>query len=529
EFEEQDLFVVDLMPQELTFGEDDLDALDEPKKEDKKEVKVEVYEPGIEYRMRRLTTNGAMGALASSDSKSIFTNVRAPGGTPQAVSVPVAGGTPTPVAAIQGAMSNAEYGKDGKKLYYTSGGRLFAYSPGSPASVPIPFSAQWTVDTKEEEMALFREIAWAMENLYYDPKLHGKDWPAIKARYEKTVPHAYDRDDFYALMGEMMEEIESSHLGADAPDAPVPGVGSDSTGMLGVEFDPKALDARASYIVSRVVPQSPASDPQSQLLVGDRILSVDGVEPGPRSPIASLLNKKAGRKVALVVDRSGKQVSIDIKPTTSAAIGNLEYEAWVAQERSLVDRYSNGRLGYTHIRSMNGPSLERFLREIHTEAEGKQGVLIDCRYNGGGSTAVDVLAVLIRQPWLVRTTRGEMGVKISENLWRSDALELPTALLVNTYSFSNAEIIAEGFRRLKRGPIVGERTPGYVIGTSGYRLWDGGMIRMPAIGAYTVEGENLENNGRRPDHVVWFDPNVWEKGEDPQVRKAVEELLRIPR
>ena len=86
--------------------------------------------------------------------------------------------------------------------------------------------------------------------------------------------------------------------------------------------------------------------------------------------------------------------------------------------------------------------------------------------------------------------------------------------------------MGEGFRQLKRGPLVGERTPGYVIGTGSMSLWDGGAIRMPVIGAYAVNGENLERNGRKPDFNVWFDPNAWIQGRDLQLEKAVEELMK---
>ncbi|RYG41859.1 hypothetical protein EON79_20020, partial [bacterium] len=157
---------------------------------------------------------------------------------------------------------------------------------------------------------------------------------------------------------------------------------------------------------------------------------------------------------------------------------------------------------------------------------GKDGVIVDVRFNGGGSTAVDILGVLIRTPWLVRTTRGEFGTRLSENIYRGDALELPTALMINTASFSNAEVIAEGWRKLKLGPIVGEPTPGYVIGTGAYNLWDGGYIRLPAIGAYAVDGSNLEGIGRRPDDIVWFDPNAWTSGRDPQLEKTIAELMK---
>ena len=198
----------------------------------------------------------------------------------------------------------------------------------------------------------------------------------------------------------------------------------------------------------------------------------------------------------------------------------------VTHERALAETLSNGQIGYVHVRAMDKPSLDQFLRESHTQADGKKGLIIDCRYNGGGSTAVDMLNTMIKSTWLVRTTRGPDGVKLSENVLRGDAVEMPTALMVNSYSFSNAEVMAEGFSALKRGPIIGERTPGYVIGTGVFPLWDGGSVRMPAIGAYAVSGENLENNGRKPDEIVWFDPNAWMKGRDLQLERAVSTLLR---
>lgn len=520
EFDQPDLFVVDLVPAELTFSEDDLDKLDEKKKEDKGDAKVDVYEPGIEYRLRRLTANGAGDALAAPDSRTITTVVNG-----QVVSVSVATGNASPIAAIAGPASNLQLGKESKKLYYLSGGRLYGLATGAPAPSAVSFSAQYSVNLRDEEASLFQDVSWAMETLYYDPQLHGKKWPQIKAKFAALVPYTYDRGDFYDLLEELMEELDSSHLGSTAPREDVPGQGSEPTGYLGISFDPKALDALGSYVVARVTPQSPADDPQSQIRVGDKVLAADGVKPSPSKPFASLLVRKSGKRVVLSIERDGKPTTVTIKPASSAVKGTLDYEAWVASERSLVDKYSGGTVGYLHIKGMDEPSLARFLREIRTQAEGKKAVLLDCRYNGGGSTAVQILNVLIRRPWLVRTTRGEFGAKLSENIWRSDALELPTGLLVNTFSFSNAEIIAEGFRQLQRGPIVGERTPGYVIGTGGYGLWDGGFIRMPRIGAFTVKGEDLENSGRRPDYTVWFDPNAWAAGEDPQLKKAVEAVL----
>lgn len=522
EYAETDLFIVDLIPNDITFTEDDLDKLDEAPKKDKPPVEVKVYEPGLASRLRRLTTTGVGVYAASPDGRGIIATTEA-----GLVSISPLTGAATPLIPTGPAMRVQDLFAANGKVYAINGGlpASLNLAGAAPSLVPSSLNASYLINAKAEEKALFEEIWWQLDTNYYDPKMNGKDWAAIKTKFASIVPHAYDRTDFYRLMGEMMEELESSHLGATAPPMDYPGSGTESTAFLGIDLDPVPLARDGSAVVGRVVPGSPAEHPSSMLKVGDKIVEIDG-EKVAGSSYAALLNKKAGRRVALKIERDGKSETITIKPGSSIQRSGLEYAAWVNQQRQMVEKLSQGKLGYVHISAMDKPSLDLFLREIRTEGEGRKGLIIDVRFNGGGSTAVDVLNTLIRSPWLIRTTRGEFGLKLSENVYRSDALELPTALMCNSFSFSNAEVITEGFRKLRLGPIVGERTPGYVIGTGAATLWDGGTIRMPAIGAYAVNGENLENGGRRPDHTVWFDPNAWMEGRDVQLERTVVELLK---
>ncbi len=519
EFDEPDLFIVDLVPADLTFSEDDLDKIDNPPTKEKPAVDVKVYEPNLNQRLRRLTTKGCAGAAPGPDGKSIYAITEA---GLQLVNVNTGSATTVIPAGPGIAIQDLQFTNG--KLYVINNGAIASLAAGAPGLAPISFNAQYTVDVKAEENALFNEIWWAMGNLYYDPGMNHKDWNAMREKYAKIVPYAYDRADFYRMMGEMMEELDSSHLGSNAPITDFPGSNTESTAFLGIDLDPVALNAN-SWVVGRVVPNSPADHPMSQLKVGDKILEVDGEKVGP-TPLAALLNKKLLKKVNLTIERDGARSTVTIKPGANALRTALEYQAFIENERKMVEKLSEGKLGYLHIAAMDKPSLDKFLREIRTEGEGKKGMIIDVRFNGGGSTAVDVLGVLIKTPWMIRTTRGEFGLKLSENIYRGDALELPTALMANTFSFSNAEVIAEGFRKLKLGPLVGERTPGYVIGTGAFALWDGGSIRMPAIGAYAADMTNTENNGRKMDHTVWFDPNAWMGGRDLQIERAVTELLK---
>jgi tricorn protease len=515
--EESDVHVVDLVPAGLVFTEDDLDRIGAPAERPEAQVTVWIDPRGIERRLRRISSGGAMALLASPDSRTVW--ALADGAL---VAIPVAGGAPAPVAGVSGAVSSLH--THGGRLYFVSAGRLNALTLGGPGpAAQIGFSAEFTVERQAEHEQLFREIWWAIDRLFYDPELHGRDWARVKARYAGLVPHAYDRNDFYALMDEMVEEMGSSHMGATAPETTAGGDGR-QTGWLGVEWDWRVLDARGSYIVASVAEGSPAAHPESELRPGDRLLTVDGRRVGS-APIAQMLERRVGRRVRLGIERGASVLEIAIQPASPGLRSSLNYENWVAWQRAETERLSGGRLTYLHIQAMNGTSLRRFLREIRTLTPGRQGVVIDVRFNGGGSTAHEILGVLIKTPWLIRTQRDEPDLRVSENIWRGDSLELPSVLLINSGSFSNAEIFAEGFRRLEIGPIVGEPTVGGVIGTSDITLFDGGSLRVPAIGTYTIDGDNLEGSGRRPDYHVPFDPNAWAAGRDPQLERAVQELL----
>lgn len=520
--DENDLYLVDLVPQPTTFTEDDLDAIDAPRPSPSKAVTVEVYEPGLENRMRRLTRTGNIAGvpLASADSRSIWVMIEG-----QLNTVSASTGSASPVTAVTGPASGLELGSGGAKLYFLGAGRLNSLTLAQGTVAPVAFTAQATVNLRDEEQALFEEIWWAFDRMYYREDKNNRGWDRLKAKYSQIVPHAFDRADFYAMMAEMMEEVDSSHLGATPPTGEAPAA-SDSTAYLGVEWDWAVLASRGVYVVESVYEGTTAALPQSLLKKGDRILAVDSVEPGPKNTMASLLNKKAGRKVNLRIERNGQTLSIDIKPLEPSARTAVLYENWVQWQRTQVEKLSGGRLTYLHIQSMDDPSYFRFLREIRTLASGKEGVVLDVRYNGGGFTAHKILGVLVKRPWLIRTMRSDPAYRVSENIYRGDSLELPTALLINQYSFSNAEIIAEGFRRLKMGPLIGEQTGGGVIGTSQLGLWDGGGIRIPAAGAYAIDGENLEGNGRMPDYLVKFDVEAWLAGRDVQLEKAVQELMK---
>ncbi len=514
------LSVVDLVPQPVTYSEDDLDKIDSPKEEPSKDVVVKVVQRGLLDRRRTLATGDIGGLWPAADGRTVYANVDG-----QFSTVDLKRGEARPVAGITGAVTNFELASNKQKSYVVQAGKASALVMQSGAVSPIGFNAQFTINVGDEEKALFDEVWWAMDRMYYNPAMNGKDWEGIRAKYAQIVPGVQSREDFYALMGEMMELLDSSHLGSTAP-AGTRSSGGDETGWFGVEWDWSALAARGVFVVAKVYEGTPAALPDTELRVGDEIVSVDGTKPTAAQPMALLLNHKAGKKTLLEVLRGGKTTPVTIQPLRPSARNGVLYDNWVKDNRALVDRLSSGRIGYVHIEAMDAPSLDVFLKEIQTQLNGKDGVLIDVRYNGGGFTSHIILNTMLKRPWLIRTQRDSDGLKLSENIYRGNALELPAACLTNQYSFSNAEIFSEGFRAMKLGPIIGESTAGAVIGTSAYRLWDGGSIRMPAAGSYALSGENLEGKGRRPDIEVKWDPNLALDGRDPMLEAAVKALLK---
>jgi tricorn protease len=226
-----------------------------------------------------------------------------------------------------------------------------------------------------------------------------------------------------------------------------------------------------------------------------------------------------------VSDHPGDEgTTLELKPVTESRIDDVKYREWVRLNRQMVDSLSGGRLAYIHIPAMNMKWQKVFEEELVSIAEPKEGLVIDVRNNGGGWTAVNILGELVKSPYILRAFRSRPPV--SENKYRSKAYEKSMTLLINNYSGSNAEIFAEGFRKLGLGTIVGTPTGGGVIGTASYTLIDGTRIRRPSTGAYTTDLENTELVPRQPDVFVELLPDDYLNGRDPQLAKAVEELVK---
>jgi tricorn protease len=221
----------------------------------------------------------------------------------------------------------------------------------------------------------------------------------------------------------------------------------------------------------------------------------------------------------------GKERDVTLRPISYTAARALLYEKWTRDNRKAVEQASKGTLGYLHISAMSMPSFRKFEEELYSVGTGKDGLVIDVRENGGGSTADHLLTALTQPVHAITVARGG-GPGYPQDRKVYATWNKPIVVLCNQNSFSNAEIFSHAVKTLRRGQLVGVPTAGGVISTGTTMIMDVGTLRMPTRGWFLLhDGEDMELNGAVPHHVVWPQPGDLPRGKDAQLAKGVEVLL----
>jgi tricorn protease len=419
---------------------------------------------------------------------------------------------------------NVQLDRKGKTIFYLNkdGAIKRINLEGKPGD-PTPFMARYEVDRRVERKVVFEEAWRALNEWFYDPQMHGIDWQAMRETYRPWALKASTEEDFADVMNLMLGELNASHMGYRKRSE-----GGEQTGWLGVTFD--ATAGGPGLLVSEVLRDSPADRSQVGLRPGERIIAVNGRQVLADTNIYELLADTVDQRLPLtVLNAEGKERRAVVIPINYRRLHRLRYQQWVDQRRDLVEQYSQGRLGYLHIQAMSFPSFERFERDLYAAGYGKEGLIIDVRSNGGGSTTDYMMAVLNvrRHAYTVPRdaypeTRAYPQGRLPLAAWTR-----PAMTICNEDSYSNAEIFSHAFMELERGLVVGYPTFGAVISTGGTRLLNGASVRLPMRGWYVAgSGMNMENNGAVPDIVIEQPPaEDTSHDTDTQLNRAVEIFL----
>lgn len=414
----------------------------------------------------------------------------------------------------------------GDKAVYVDGGRAGVVTLTGAAKA-IDIDAQLRIDLAAQSSQKFREAARIIGEHFYHPKLKGLNWRRLTNRYHALAQQARTGGEFDYIANHFLGELNGSHLGIRSPEPSNPL--KQAYGWLGSEH----RRVGRGFLVTAVTPGSPAAASPTPLLGGDVITAVE-LKPIPADgTVESALKGRAGNETIVTVRRNvnGKAQSLNllITPTTWGNLRNLKYDAWQQHNAKLVHEWSDGKLGYLHIRSMGQSSLDEYERDLYAAAHGRAGLLIDVRNNGGGWTTDRLLASIMARPHAYTVPRGA-DPKYTDG-YPQDRLFIqrytrPVNMLCNERSFSNAEIISHAFKTLKRGKLVGQTTFGGVISTGRTTLLDGTRVSVPFRGWYLPGGTDMENHGAVPHLLVPQTPQAEAAGADEQLKAAVDDLLK---
>ncbi|HSN53977.1 MAG TPA: PDZ domain-containing protein [Candidatus Sulfomarinibacteraceae bacterium] len=417
---------------------------------------------------------------------------------------------------------------DGKKVLVAANGAWTVADAGSEigddADRLDTGAIQVRIDPRAEWAQIFDE-AWRINrDFFYDPNMHGADWPAMKARYEPFLEHLASRDDLNRLIRWMCSELAVGHHrvgGGDGLAEPeeVPG------GLLGADIE--IADGR--YRFARVFGglnwnpelRAPLSEPGVGVEAGEYLLAVDGRDLAPPENLYSRFENTAGAIVELTVgpnpDGSGSR-TVQVVPVDDESA--LRNRAWVEGNLEYVTRATDGRVAYVYVPNTTGLGHTYFKRYFFPQAD-RQAIIVDERYNGGGQVA-DYYIDLLRRPELCRWTM-RYGADIKTPL---SSIQGPKVMLIDENAGSGGDLLPWMFSELELGTLIGRPTWGGLVGTLGFPvLMDGGRVTAPNLAIWTSDGFIVENVGVSPDIEVEMLPAEVIAGRDPQLDKAIEVVL----
>lgn len=417
---------------------------------------------------------------------------------------------------------------DGKKLLYQGEqDDYYIIEPGKKDSGNGKLKLEQMevyVDPRAEWRQMFDEVYRIQRDFFYDAEMHGADWRGICDKYRPFLAHVGHRSDLNYLFAEMFGELVVGHAYVASGD--IPDTESVPCGLLGADYE----IAHGCYRISRIYPgvswhpelRAPLTEPGVNVSVGDYILAVNGQSLRVPTNIYSLFEKTADRMTTLLVSPTPEEK--DGRTVTVRPIGSetaLRHWSWVEENRQRVETLSGGRVAYVYMSNTSVEGYSSFNRYYFSQLD-KEAVVVDERFNGGGSAA-DYVIDLLDRPLLCywATREGRMFASPNASIFG------PKVMIINELAGSGGDAMPLFFRRRGLGKLVGKRTWGGLIGIYDCpSLIDGGRITSPRMAIVSPDGEwEVENVGVAPDVVVEMTPKLVIAGHDPQLEKAVELVL----
>lgn len=423
---------------------------------------------------------------------------------------------------------------DGKKLLVFRGGRDMVVCDaveggGKPQSVSTG-GMSVTIQPRDEWNQIFADSWRVMRDYFYEPTMHGVNWPGMREHYGAMIADAASREDLNWIISEMISELNVGHAYLGAP-GDVERVDGPGGGLLGCDYELVRDGDIAAYRIAKIYEgapwdsdaRGPLSQPGVDVKVGDFLLAVDGMPVRTdRDPWAALTGK-AGRVVTLTVsdrptlDGSAREVLVR---TLGSEFG-LRYRAWIERNRAYVEEKSGGKVGYIYVPNTGTDGQDDLFRQFYGQRD-KAALIIDERWNGGGQIPnrfIELLNRPVTNYWARRDG--------ADWVWPPDSHQGTLVMLANGLAGSGGDMFPWLFKHHKLGTLIGTRTWGGLVGLSGNPGFiDNGSISVPTFGFYETDGTwGIEGHGVDPDIEVLDDPSKMVNGGDPQLDTAIEVAL----
>lgn len=385
-----------------------------------------------------------------------------------------------------------------------------------------------TTDYPKEWAQIYNEAWRVYRDGFYVENMHGVDWKAMKEKYAVMLPYVKTRLDLNYLIGEMIGELNVGHAYVNPGETER--AKTIDLGLLGAEV---SRDKSGFFRIEKILQgeswdktlRSPLREPGIEANEKDFIVAIDGIPTNTVNDMYSLLVGKANVPTELMLnskaslDGARKIVISPIKEEYS-----LYHYEWVQNNIKKVEEASGGKIGYIYIPDMGVDGLNEFSKYFYPQLD-KEGLIIDDRANGGGNVSPMILERLAREPYRLTMRRGSTRIGTVP-----DAVQVgPKVCLINKYSASDGDLFPWGFKALGLGKLIGTRTWGGIVGISGSLPFiDGTDIRVPFFTSYDAETGDwmIENHGVDPDIEIDNDPIKEWAGEDQQLDKAIEEVMK---
>ncbi len=392
----------------------------------------------------------------------------------------------------------------------------------------VKVNLQMKLNRTEEWNQIFEE-AWRYEKDYfYDPNMHGRDWNVVYEKYAPLVPFIKHRDDLTYVLDQLNGEMSVGHSFVSGGDYPE--VEKSVAGLLGADL----VAENGRWKINRIFTTeswnpgltSPLDRPDIKVKEGYYLVGINGKELTASEDPYKLLDGTAGIQTVIHINSTPAFEGAwkeTVEPIKNE--GALRQRAWVEDNRRMVEKLSDGKLAYVWVPNTGGPGFVSFNRYLFAQQD-KFGAVIDERFNGGGSLDDYMVDLLNRSLRAALTNEAPNG----KNFKLPAGILGPKVLLINEMAGSGGDYFPWAFRQQKVGQLIGTTTWGGLVKSSvHYLLVDGGRITAPDNAVFDpINNEWVaENKGVAPDIEVRQDGLSLSKGIDPQLERAVKEVMKL--